>query len=344
MNVLLTCAGRRNYMVQFFQEALGKKGLVFACDASQEASALQDADESFLVPSVSDDNYFDSLIEICKQKKVRLLIPLNDLELPYLSRQRDRFLSIGTIPVVSDPEVIDTCFDKFATFEFLQKIGVSVPKTYVSLSDAKDALKSGEISFPLVVKPRWGSGSIGIEYPEDEEELDLAYRFVKKTVGRSILAKVSSTDFERCILIQEKLIGPEYGVGIVNDLDTNHMTTFIKRKLAMRAGETDKAYTVHNDEIKQIAKTISKSLCHRGNLDCDVIIGENGAKVIELNPRFGGGYPFSHVAGANIPAALIAWANNDPINPDWLTVQENITSTKCDRIVIIRKQKLEFKS
>lgn len=337
MNVILTCAGRRNYLLNFFQAALKDRGQVFAADATPEAPTLQEADESFLLPRIDDPEYFDRLIDICQQKQVRLLIPLNDLELPYLAKQRDRFLSIGTIPVVSSPEVIDICFDKFATFQFLQNIGVAAPKTYLSLAEARTAIARGEISFPLVVKPRWGSASIGIAYPHDDEELELAYRFVKKSVMRSFLADVSSTDPDRCILIQERASGLEYGLDIINNLEGSYITTFVKQKLTMRAGETDRAISVANAEIKQLGAKIGQKLGHIGNLDGDVIVGEKGLYVLELNPRFGGGYPFSQVAGANIPAALIAWANGEQPDPNWLRVQENIASSKCDRLVTVRK-------
>ena len=338
MNVFLTCAGRRNYLLKFFQEALGNQGKVFAGDATIEAPTLQEADESFLLPRINHSEYFEKLLDICQQKQVRLLIPLNDLELPYLAKQRDRFLAIGTIPVVSSPEVIDICFDKFATFQFLQNLGISAPKTYLSVTEARAAIGRGEITFPLVVKPRWGSASIGIEYPEDDEELELAYRFVKKSIMKSFLAEVSSSDPERCILIQERLIGQEHGLDIINNLDGSYITSFVKRKLTMRAGETDRAVTLENEELKQLGEKIGQKLGHIGNLDCDVIVGQQGLCVLELNPRFGGGYPFSQMAGANIPAALIAWANGEEAEPSWLTVQGNIASSKCDRLVTVRSK------
>ncbi|MEG4519591.1 MULTISPECIES: ATP-grasp domain-containing protein [unclassified Microcoleus] len=337
MNVILTCAGRRNYLLKFFQEALGNRGKVFAGDATLEAPTLQEADESFLLPPINHSEYFEKLLDICQEKQVRLLIPLNDLELPYLAKQRDRFLAIGTIPVVSSPEAIDICFDKFATFEFLQKLGISAPQTYLSLAEAREAIQQGKISFPLVVKPRWGSASIGIEYPEDDEELELAYRFVKKSLMRSFLAEVSSSDPDRCILIQERVIGQEHGLDIINNLEGSYITTFVKRKLTMRAGETDRAVTVENEEIKQLGAKIGQTLGHIGNLDCDVMVEQKGLCVLELNPRFGGGYPFSQMAGANIPAALIAWANGEKPNESWLRVEGNIKSSKCDRLVTVQQ-------
>ncbi len=334
MNVILTCAGRRNYLLKFFQQALENRGQVFAGDCNLEASALQEADEGFLLPPINHSDYFDKLLDICQRKQIRLLIPLNDLELPYLAKQRDRFLKIGTIPVVSSPEVIDICFDKFATFQFLHNIGISAPKTYLSLSEAREAIQAGEMTFPVVVKPRWGSASIGIEYPEDDEELELAYHFVNKKLHRTILADISASDIEHCILIQERVLGEEYGLDIINNLDGDHITNFVKRKLSMRAGETDRAVTVANQKLQSIGQKIGLNLSHIGNLDCDVIVNSRGCYVLEMNPRFGGGYPFSHCAGANLPATLIAWANGVEPETSWLMLAANVMSSKCDRLIV----------
>ena len=171
MNVMLTCAGRRNYLVKSFQEALMGRGQVFAADACADAPALKQADQSFLIPSVDQAAYIDTVLSICQQHGVLLLISLNDLELPVIAKHRTRLLEIGTIPVISSPEIVNTCFDKWETFEFLKASGLDTPNTYLSLSDALESLARGDITFPLVVKPRWGTASIGIQYCEDDEEL-----------------------------------------------------------------------------------------------------------------------------------------------------------------------------
>jgi carbamoyl-phosphate synthase large subunit len=285
---------------------------------------------------VNHADYFDILLAICKQHQVRLLVPLNDLELPLLARQRERFLDIGTISVISSPDVINICFDKWATLGFLKSCGLTAPKTYLSLAEARKALSQGEIAFPLVVKPRWGTASIGIEYPEDDEELELAYEFVRKRLARTFLAEIHATDPERCILIQERLHGREYGLDVINDLDGRYVATFAKLKLAMRAGETDRSVTIKNSQLERLGEMIGQRLGHVGNLDCDVFVSEEHCYVLEMNPRFGGGYPFSHIAGANLPATLIAWANGEKPDEGWLRVEPNVRAAKCDRVVVIR--------
>lgn len=341
MNVLLTCAGRRNYLVKFFRDALGVEGYVFAADASAEAPALQEADKAFVVPRVNQPGYLDSLLAVCQEHEVRLLFSLNDLELPLIARHKERFLQLGTVAVVSAPEVIDTCFDKWATIEFLKHCRLDTADTYDSLDKVQQALARGDLTFPLVIKPRWGSASIGIEYPEDEQELQWAYCLVRKRLSRTILAGPSAADWAHSILIQEHLVGDEYGLDVINDLDGNYVTTFVKRKLKMRAGETDRSVTVEDGRLMEVGKTIGQALRHIGNLDCDVFVTETGCHVLEMNPRFGGGYPFSHIAGANLPAALIAWAVGEEPDPDWLRVEPGVTASKFYELTVIDRSRIE---
>jgi carbamoyl-phosphate synthase large subunit len=335
MNVMLTCSGRRNYLVKYFQSALGDRGLVFAGDVNVTAVSMQEADRGFILPPVDRPDYFDRLLDICQEYQVKLLVPLNDLELPLLARQRDIFLKIGTIPLISTPEVVDICFDKWKSFLFFTSCGILAPKTYLSLTDTRRAIADGELTFPVVVKPRWGSASLGIEYAEDDEELELVYRYVKKMLHRSILAGVSALNVEHCILFQEQIIGKEYGLDAIADLEGNYVTTFVKQKLSMRSGETDRALTVQNERLEALGKKIAENLQQIGNLDCDAIVNDRGeVYAIEMNPRFGGGYPFSHEAGANLPAAAIAWASGAIPDPNWLKLAPNLTISKCDRLVI----------
>lgn len=333
MNILLSCAGRRNYIVKYFKEALAGRGIVIAVDSSEYAPALYEADKAFVVPQVNRADYIEALLDICIKNDVGMIVPLNDLELPVLAERRDVFINAGIVPVISTPQVIDICFDKWKTYLFIRNMELSTPATYINLDDFYNDLQVGMIEFPVVVKPRWGAASLGIEYPEDTNDLEAAYRLLKKKLFKSFLSDASANDPERAIIIQEHLDGSEYGLDVVNDLKGNYIVTFAKKKLAMRAGETDRAITTGEDELINLGRSIGEHLSHIGNLDCDVIRNSKGLFVLEMNPRFGGGYPFSHESGANIPAALISWASGNCIDPDWIRIEHNRFSAKCDRIV-----------
>ena len=335
MNVMLTCAGRRNYLVRFFQEALGSGGKVFAGDADSSAPALKEADKGFLLPEVRNETYIDRVMSICQQHSVDMLLSLNDLELPLLARASRGFEALGVQVIVSSPSVIDICFDKFATEQFVRDCGLMAPRTYTSLENASRALSCGELSFPLVVKPRWGSASFGISYVYDEEELSMVFALTKGQIERSNLNDSSVGALSECILIQEKLEGDEYGLDVVNDLKGNYVCTFAKRKIGMRAGETDRAVTLDDPRLIGVGEVLGRNLGHVGNLDCDVFVNFNGCYVLELNPRFGGGYPFSHIAGANLPAALIAWVQRREPDETWFQIQMDVTASKCDNVVVV---------
>jgi carbamoyl-phosphate synthase large subunit len=342
MNVLLTCVGRRSYTVEVFKQAVGDHSRVLACDSSPDAPALQKADKAFIVPRIDQGDYIDALLAICDDHQIGLLVPALEPELLLLATHRARFLAIGTVPLVSTPEIVATCYDKLATSRFLSNCGLGIPYTFDSLDAARAALSRREITFPLVVKPRWGVSSIGMQFPEDDEELELSYQLTKKQIERSFLAEISATDSQRNILIQERLPGEEYGMDVINDLNGNYVCTFIKRKTRMWAGQTDRAVTVRNDPLEMIGQLIGEKLGQIGILDCDAFVTEHGCYVIDINPRIGGGYPFSHIAGANLPAALIAWASGQQPDAAWFRIRPNVAASRCDTLVVINRKPIEI--
>lgn len=237
--------------------------------------------------------------------------------------------------VVSDPKVIDIAFDKYKTAKWVESIGLLAPKTFVRLEDVKKALSAGEVEFPLFMKPRWGSGSIGLESISDMDELDTYYRLLMKKIKRTILAKASVGD--EYIMIQEKLTGSEYGLDVMNDLYGKNVGVSVKQKLAMRSGETDKAITVDLPVVREIGYRIGQALGHIGNLDVDVMQRADGAYcVLELNPRFGGGFPFSYEAGVNFPKVLIQWIKNEVADISLLCPEYGRMFAKNDYLVEIK--------
>ena len=335
MNILFTCAGRRAYLLKYFKENLLSSDLIIATDMQLTAPALQVADVKIQVPSVYDSKYIDTTIDICKSYKINALISLNDLELPILSVNKHLFESIGVEVIVSSPEVIDICFDKYKTAQWIESIGLCAPQTYVRMCDVKKALSEGDIAFPLFMKPRWGSGSIGLETIDDMDELEMYYHILSKKIRKSILATASVG--EEYIMIQEKLTGDEFGLDVMNDLNGKNIGVSVKKKLAMRAGETDKAVTVDLPEVKQIGARVGEKLHHIGNLDMDIMQRANGDYcVLELNPRFGGGFPFSYEAGVNFPLAIIKWLRGETVNSSILQPRYGAMFSKNDYLMEIK--------
>lgn len=337
MNILLTSAGRRTYMVDYFRKALDGNGKVFASN-SVFTYTLQKADEYVISPNIYDDNYISFLLSFCKNKGVSAIIPLFDIDLPILAKNKELFIKNGVYVVVSNLEVATICNDKWKTYNFLKNIGLKQPMTFISLPEVRNALSLGYISYPLYIKPRWGMGSIGIYKVETEEELSVLYEKLYKEIFRTYLKYESTKDVNSCIIIQTALSGQECGIEILNDLNMKYVATFSKRKIAMRSGETDIAESICSKPFEKIGMQISQKLGHIGLLDVDCFMGENGdIYILEMNCRFGGQYPFSHIAGVDVPKQIIEWLKGNPTNSLLVTPREGIKVCKDIFPVVMNK-------
>jgi carbamoyl-phosphate synthase large subunit len=191
------------------------------------------------------------------------------------------------------------------------------------------------LQFPLLIKPRWGTSSIGIEMVETHRELQLAYELGKFRIRRNPFAQGHQNDPDSAFVIQQRIEGQEYGIDVVNDLKGNYSATLARRKLVMRAGNTDRAISVEDARLRRLGETLGRQLGHIGCVDCDLIDSDLGIFVLDMNPRLGGGYPFSHMAGANLPAALIAWAEGVEPDPVWSSYQSGVLSSKYDSMLVV---------
>lgn len=335
MNILFTCAGRRNYLIDYFRAALGGRGIIAAADKHISAPAMAVADKAFVVPSVYDPGYIESIKKLCINENINAVISLNDLELPLLAAAHDDFQKSGIVLVLSSEKVIDICFDKWKTHDFAKSHNIKVPKTYLSLEEAKSALREKELTYPVIVKPRWGSASIGLTFAQNEEELDLAYRLLRIRLARTILGEASKNNMDQAILIQERMQGKEYGVDVLNNFNAKPVQVFVKEKLAMRAGETDKAVLRDNPQLEELGHKIGEGLGHVGNLDCDVFEMDGQYYLLEVNPRFGGGYPFSQMSGARFPDAIVAWLEGKTYDFSKIKKSYNLIFAKCDTLVSV---------
>ena len=307
MNILLTSVGRRTYLVKYFKKVLGDSGKVHVSNSSATTPAFTAADKAVVTPLINEKEYIPFLMSYCQENKIDAIIPLFDIDLPVLAENREDFCKLGIQVVVSAKSVIDICNDKAKTYQFLTDNEFHAPRTCTSLEEALSALKNGGIAYPVIIKPRWGMGSIGVFEADNEAELHVLFDKTLKSIRESYLNFESQGKPEEAVIIQEKLDSQEYGLDIINDLNANYKNTIVKLKHAMRAGETDCAETVNHLELKKLGEVISRKLGHIGNLDVDVFMVDGFPYVLEMNARFGGGYPFSHAAGVNLPEAIINW-------------------------------------
>ena len=316
-------------MVKYFKEALGKAGKVHVSNSDDKTVAFRYADKAIVTPLIYDNSYIPFLKEYCIENHIDVLLSLFDIDLLVLSQHKKEFEDIGTRVIISDPELISICNDKWKTYLFLKENGFNVPRTYLSLVEVLHAVDRGDICYPIIVKPRFGCGSIAVSIAEDE--MDLLFYFRKNTR----LIHSSYLKYESCqvneseqIVYQEFLVGQEYGADIINDLNGEIQNVIIKKKLAMRAGETDIAEIVCEPNIEKELTKLGQLTKHVCNMDIDVFLSGNKPFILELNARFGGGYPFSHMAGCNIPKAIIQWIRGEKVDKEVLSAKVGLRGYK----------------
>ena len=333
-NILLTSVGRRGYLVEYFKHALDGKGLVFASN-SEFTSAFQHADGYTISPLIYQEGYINYIINFCKKNDIRLVISLFDIDLYILAENKHLFEKEGITVIVSDKEFIKICNDKWLTYNFLKERNIKTPKTYLSIDEAKHDISIGNLNYPLIIKPRWGMGSLENFTADNEVELEIFYEKTKRNIQKSYLKYESNQDALNSVIIQQKITGQEYGCDIINDLNGEYQNTIIRKKLAMRAGETDSAEIVDNSKILDMTKKLSTYSKHISNLDIDILEQDGEYYLLEMNARFGGGYPFSHIAGVNLPEAILLWAQNKPVEKEVLQAKVGVIGYK-DLIIIKR--------
>ena len=279
-NILILSAGRRVELVQSFQKAAKRLNIesnVVAGDCSETAPAIYFADRKAILPRINEDNYVDEIINVCKREGIRLVIPTIDTDLLLLSEERERIESeSGAVVLISSTEVISICRDKINTQKFLEENGFKIPKMY-----SEEELDSGELEFPLFIKPKSGSSSINTFKVNNIEELATYKSLIKEPI------------------VQDFMEGKEFTVDVFLDFDGNLITVVPRLRMATRSGEISKGKIVKDREIIEDIKRLVEVLKPIGHITVQLMKTNKGISYIEINPRFGGGAPMSIQSGAD---------------------------------------------
>ena len=169
MNILILSAGTRNKIIQYFRRELRGNGNVIATDMSELAPAIYEADKYYIVPRMTDSNYIDIIIDICKKEKVKGVLSLIDPELSLLANHKERFEAVGTTIIGCSYELCEMALDKFEMFNWLIEHGYKCAKSYMDKEDFYTDVANEKISYPVFVKPARGSASIAISKVYDKE-------------------------------------------------------------------------------------------------------------------------------------------------------------------------------
>lgn len=282
MNILILSAGTRNKIVQSFRDTLGHEGCIIATDCSNIAPAIYDADKFFIVPRITEPGYLDVILEICKKEKVDGVLSLIDPELSFLAKHTEEFKTVGTTVIGSSYELCEMSLDKMQMYEWLVAHQYRCAKSYVDKEMFYADVDAGKITYPVFVKPKCGSASIAISKAYDSDTVELLF------------------SHNEGLMIQEFLNGQEIGADVYIDMITGEVVSiFTKKKLKMRAGETDKAVSFKDEKLFALIERFASEAGYCGQIDIDVFEVDGEYYISEVNPRFGGGYPHAYECGCD---------------------------------------------
>lgn len=303
MNILISSVGRRCEIVRWFREELQKNnGKLFACDIDKTAPALYEAHKHFIIDK---DNEFDDIIKICKENDIKYVMTLIDTQLALFTGYQEMFERNGITLIQSDRNVIQNTYDKMLCYTEYKDI-LSLGKCYQTADNLNE----------YYIKQRKGSASQG----------------VRKT---SIKMFIKYNEFA-----QPAYKGQEYNVSAYFDLKEGKLKDiFMCKKLMMRAGETERALPYWDYMIYNEIKKLENIKGFKGNIDIDLIIENDIIYIIDINTRFGGGYPFAHLSGKNYFKHIINDLNNMYYECELNNYTKDITICKVQSYCVIGERK-----
>lgn len=315
MNILILSCGTRVKLVQYFLQRENGFDKVVVTDCSNYAPALYVADKYYIVPKMTEPDYLNSLLEICEKEHIKVVLPLQEDEVLLMAKERNVFEKKGCLVAISGYEQLMLCKDKYKMYKFLHKNGI--PTFYTEI--AENCIETLQEREDIFVKPRWGAGSIG------------TMRVKSKCMLEALIAESQEE-----LIVQPYIRGTEYGVdAYVDFVSAEIKALFCKKKIRMRAGETEKSISVKCLAIERLIENFIGTLDLRGALDIDVMEVQGEYYILEVNPRFGGGYPHAYECGVNFPKLLSVNANGRINQIEYRKYPQNIIGLKYTDIIVV---------
>ncbi len=288
LTLVFTCAGRRVELLQAFRAAAARLGVALrlvAADNDRTAPALYCVDEPVVVPKAADPAYIPAILELVRRTGAAALIPTIDTDLQVLSDHRAEIGQLGCVPLIAEPEVIRMCRDKVLTYAFLKRHGIDTPETFTPAQ-----LAGRTLTFPMFMKPRAGSASLGAHRVNDQAEYDF---YLPRAVDP---------------IIQEFVPGVEHTLDVYVGLGGVPRCVVPRARWQIRGGEVSKGAVVKALDVMNAGRAVVAAMgpSVRGLVTLQCIVNlDRRIRFIEINPRFGGGAPLGIAAGANYPLWII---------------------------------------
>lgn len=325
MNNLLFCSvGRRGRLMRDVKETIGKTGLLVGTDLQSTAPALQFCDRQYVVPRITDPDYIDTILDICRQNGIKAVTTLIDPEIEILAANSDRFRQAGVIPMCPAPQSAVYCFDKYELYRYLTARGIRTPLTFHDWDEFTQALEQGRISFPVFMKPVCGSGSVGAHRADTLEQ-----------------ARADWHSGEHDYIIQELMTGGDCDADVyVDTISHKAVAAFSKRKIETRIGGASKTVSFKDPKLFDFIERICSVFEFNGPLDMDFFIKDGEYYLSEINPRFGGAYLHAYGAGVDFIKLMVNNINGIENPVDLGGYEDDILMLMYDDVVIAKASDL----
>jgi carbamoyl-phosphate synthase large subunit len=317
MNLLMCSVGRRGELLKDFRKTMGTTGKIVATDNSQYAPALYFADKQYIVPKITEPDYIDILLDICKKEDIQAIATFIDPEIEVLSKNREVFDALGIQVLVPYYETAKLCFNKYEMFKHMRANGIPTVQTYGTLEEAQNAIEKNKLSFPVFVKPRTGSGSVGARKVNNLEEL------------------VSAMRDDESLIIQEFMDAIDLDADVYVDIQSRQVVSaFSKRKISTTIGGANKTISFKDEELFSLIHKIADVLELYGPNDMDFFYKDGQYYLSEINPRFGGAYLHAYGAGIDFIKLIEQNLKGEVNTPHFGDYEDGVVMMMYDSVVI----------
>lgn len=323
MNILMLSVGRRVELLKDFRLSMSKESRIVAADLSPYAPALYLADKQYLVPRIDDPSYIDTILEICKKESINAVTTLIDPEIEILAQNREKFESLGVEVLAPYKETAKLCFNKYLMFKHLVANGIPTVMTWGTLEEFQTSYSKGEVAFPVFVKPRTGSGSVG----------------ARKIDSMVLLTEAMQTD--PSLIIQEFMNCTDMDADVyIDTISHKAVAAFSKKKIETRIGGASKTVSFKDAELFDFIQRICELLKFNGPADMDFFYKDGKYYLSEVNPRFGGAYLHAYGAGIDFIKLIENNLNGNENIPSFGDYDESVVMMMYDSVVICRANEI----
>lgn len=319
MNILFCSAGRRVELLKDFRKSLNIDDRIVAADLSNIAPALYVADAQYLVPRIDSPDYIETIVDICKKEHIDVITTLIDPEIEILAKNRSVFDKMGITVLAPYERTATLCFDKYEMYKELVRLGIPTVDTWDGYEDAMVAINDGKLEFPVFVKPRTGSGSVG----------------ARKVDNAQTLAELCSKD--KSLIVQKLMDGVDMDADVyIDTISHKAVSAFSKRKLETKIGGASKTISFKDEKLFDFIRKIVDAFEFNGPVDMDFFYNDGMYYLSEVNPRFGGAYLHAYGAGVDFVKLIKNNVNGIENKPEFGNYEEGIVMMMYDSVIITK--------